>query len=268
VDLFKGTVFFTLVGISTIITVLECSLFLKEKGRIRKSAESFKRGSLSIFIEAKEKELSDQENYAWSQFFAELGKYQTKPKDQQVIESIGEDLEDLSNEIATARGRSGVIERFKHRMESIDARWRRDIRRTVSAWFAFVIIAGILNFVLGIRGDSFLRYLGQYEVYFWPVAMLFVLVLFGWWASHAYRFFMNHYFGDIEELAETDQNLLLKSLDSKFERYATRVQRQFIVSEITRTMVEQPQVFGPFRIVVEILRAYRRAKRSYKRGQS
>ncbi|UCE16108.1 MAG: hypothetical protein JSV12_00345 [Candidatus Bathyarchaeota archaeon] len=96
IELFKGTLFYPLIVITTVFTVSALGFYLKDKQNIKQKAESFKNDILEKFASTKIMEAENEKDKLWEEFFNDVLQYQRAEKSEGILREIKTKVEEFS----------------------------------------------------------------------------------------------------------------------------------------------------------------------------
>lgn len=261
VELFRGTIFYTLIGVSSLFTIAKLGMFLNYRGKLKKRDIQF-REILSGFVTGEQEKTEASEEHQWNNFFGELDQYKDKDRNDATIKEMKGLTDSFQRDVEASRKRRELLGDFKTQKENVYARWKNLAGRTFSLWFIFVIFASISIFILD---EAFLAIFSPYSEFITILILSIGVILFPIWAVYAINGFRDFLYGDVEELLlYADDSQLRKDLETKFTDYlGVRQKRETLLHELTRSF-DDTLVYGPTfatsRIIMTLLRRIRSRK--------
>lgn len=229
-DLFKETIYYIFISISTILFIFIFGIYIKEKNIFKEKSETFKTEILEKFLINSTVELETIENKQRDGFFEKVISYKDKTMSKDMIEEISDVLERFSNEFLDRRKSKNYLTDFQNKMSNIYFIWRDLTLKTFYSWITLTISSAIFIFIFLINYSGLSAYLQILNL----VMAIIAVVLFLFNIFYSVSFIRFHFFGEIDNfLNYKNEEEAMKLLRMEFDRFiAMKKRNEKIISEL------------------------------------
>ena len=259
IELFKGTIFYLLIGLSTIFTIFGFSVFAKSRTEIKRKSQFFKDEILAEFLKREGEKVEREREENWNKFFDEVEAFRKSETRAEAIKKIRGRVEEFSEEFQLLKNKNKILDEFEIRMKRIYLTWRTFFKRTFLFFFVFVVFSGASLFVMSMPLASYIDYWAEYLAL---TVMLIGLVVFLIWACYFFGSFRYHFYGEIDDFLLSSKNEVEKKLEEDFTRFVKRWKKtQEIFRGILPRLLQQYPMLGSIYEVMVVLKKTFRALR-------